>query len=262
MIMKYDPVGPDSQDQQRYGGPDIQSPNQSGGFGSMLKSAIGSNGRGSTLTRNHISGSTSGAQGLPAAVAPLIYMDDRRQLKDYLAGGGRHYGPDVDRTNGSDYKKPSAGNKAKKAFENLNDYLDRRARARYAAENEGDVLNVPLSRRFGNRYLDPNHEATNGGLMGMLSGGLLTQDPETRRRKAVSRIEEEERRVYEDFSQRMDSIRNQNQSRREIERQLRRCEEDHAPQFEAFRQQKMEAETEQRSIKSVSWEFFFSVRRL
>lgn len=35
-------------------------------------------------------------------------------------------------------------------------------------------MNVPLARPFKNRYLDPSHPATNGGLIGLLSGGYLT----------------------------------------------------------------------------------------
>ena len=47
-----------------------------------------------------------------------------------------------------------------------------------AAESKGDILSSTPQASFSNRYLDPNHPASNGGLLGLLSGGKLTPDPE------------------------------------------------------------------------------------
>lgn len=38
------------------------------------------------------------------------------------------------------------------------------------------MLSAPQTRPFSNRYLDPNHPASNGGLLGLVSGGKLTPD--------------------------------------------------------------------------------------
>ncbi|RMZ87750.1 hypothetical protein DV736_g5022, partial [Chaetothyriales sp. CBS 134916] len=37
-------------------------------------------------------------------------------------------------------------------------------------ESTGDVLSQPPPPSFKNRYLDPNHPATNDGLLGLVSG--------------------------------------------------------------------------------------------
>ncbi|KAK6813095.1 hypothetical protein P875_00095543 [Aspergillus parasiticus SU-1] len=203
---------------------------QLGRFGSL---ASGS------WVRNPVSGKSQGAHNLPTAVAPLMFIDDRRQHKELLSDGCS-----LEST-----KKVKSSKRAKRAFDTFNDYLDRRARAQYTAENSGDILNVPLTRGFKNRYLDPNHPATNGGLIGLLSGGVLSPDPEARRRKALRRVEEEEKQVLDRYYQQMDSIRNQNQSRWEIERQIRQCDEQYAPQFEEFRERRREAQGKQRNIR-------------
>ncbi|KAE8356193.1 hypothetical protein BDV28DRAFT_165375 [Aspergillus coremiiformis] len=189
--------------------------------------------------RNPVSGKSQGAHTLPTTVAPLMYIDDRRQHKDLLSDRSPPQGTERVRTSG----------KARRALDAFNDYLDRRARAQYAAENTGDVLNVPLTGGLKSRYLDPNHPAMNGGLIGLLSGGVLSADPESRRRKALRRIEEEERQVLDRYHQQMDNIRNQNQSPREIDRQMRQCDEQYAPRFEEFRERRMEAQGERRKIK-------------
>lgn len=240
--MKYDPEVQDPRDST----PRSQNPLQKlGGFASS--------GRGETWFRDPISGHTQGAQSLPTAVAPLMYIDNRRQHKEMLsASRSSSSSPEPPAYSEVAIKqKPSAKQKAKKAFDYFNDYLDRRARARYAAENDDTILNAPSTRGFSNRYLDPNHAATNGGLIGLLSGGALSPDPETRIRKKMQRVEEEERRTLDEYHQRMESIRHQRQSPYETDRQLRRCEEDYAPRLAQFREQKRVAETSGRHIKKV-----------
>lgn len=70
------------------------------------------------------SGTLDDSQSLPAAVAPLVYIDDRRQFKDMM---------DHEKTESqSEENKTSKKlDKIKEALAAYNDYLDRRARARY-----------------------------------------------------------------------------------------------------------------------------------
>ncbi|PWN86779.1 hypothetical protein FA10DRAFT_263046 [Acaromyces ingoldii] len=102
--------------------------------------------------RNPVAATTEGEGNLPSKAAALVYRDEQKSASP----------------NGSDIKK---------VFR-LNNYLDRRAQARYAKESKGDVLSNPHVRSFKNRYLDPNSSASNGGLLGFLSGGLLTPNIE------------------------------------------------------------------------------------
>lgn len=64
----------------------------------------------------------------------------------------------------------------KKLMGNMDNYLDNRALAQYALNNDGDpiVNNQPKRAAFKNRYLDPTHPATTGGIAGLLSGGRVT----------------------------------------------------------------------------------------
>ena len=80
---------------------------------------------------------------------------------------------------------------------------------------------------------------------------MLSPDPEARRRKALRRVEEEEKQVLDQYSQQMDSIRSQNQSQWEIGRQIRQCDEQFAPRFEEFRERRREAQGKQRNVRKV-----------
>ncbi|KAI3011981.1 hypothetical protein CBS147346_896 [Aspergillus niger] len=237
MIMKHDP--------------ELKEPKNPGRLKQLASLAVNgsSNGGGSAWMRNHISGSSQGPDGLPTAVAPLVYMDNRRQHKNYLSDSppespGSQSG--VVPAGG----KTSTKEKAKKAFDNFNDYLDRRARAKYAAENGTDALSGPTGRGFSNRYLDPNHPAVNGGLIGVLSGGVLSPTPEQRAQKKAARIDEEERRVLDEYNDRRDRILNDRRSQSETDRELRRLEKDYEPRLEQFRKRRRELEGGKRSIKS------------
>ncbi|EWZ81967.1 hypothetical protein FOWG_14381 [Fusarium oxysporum f. sp. lycopersici MN25] len=75
----------------------------------------------------------------------------------------------------------------RKVFARLNDYFDRRAQARYAAESKGDVLSSTPQTPFSNHYLDPNHPASNGGVLGLLLGGKLTPDHEKQKQRESMR---------------------------------------------------------------------------
>lgn len=230
MIMKYDPNMPDPDDARQ----------QKSSAGNRL----GSMAQGQSWLRDPVSGKIQGQHGLPSAVAPLVYMDNREDHKQFLSTGS------VDRSVDGPQQPQNFKSKAKNAFDNFNDYLDRRARAKYAAENQGDILSTPVSKPFSNRFLDPNSTTNNGGFMGFITGGAMAQDPETRKRKKHARIDEEERRVLDEYHDRMDQIRNQNQSRREVERQLKRLDEDYQPRLAVFRDQRKDVEKDQRAIKN------------
>ncbi|KAL1889510.1 hypothetical protein Sste5346_008888 [Sporothrix stenoceras] len=108
--------------------------------------------------RSPTAGVSHGEESLPDSVATLVY-------------------PDAAKDPSTASTSPEA-KKKKKAFSRLNDYFDRRAQARYSAESKGDILTAPQTKPFSNRYLDPNHPASNGGLLGLVSGGKLTPNLE------------------------------------------------------------------------------------
>ncbi|KAJ3495030.1 hypothetical protein NLG97_g3687 [Lecanicillium saksenae] len=228
MIMKYDPIGQDPVLAEKANNSPLNK------FGGGQKSWL----------KDPVSGTSDGMNSLPSAVAPLIYMDDRRSHKEYLSNGGK-VSPER-----SPVEKVTTKQKAKNAFENFNDYLDRRARAKYAAENQGDILNTPLTKGFSNKFLDPNSSMNNGGLLGFISGGALAQDPETRRRKKLASMAEEEERLYKEYQDRVDQVTQQRQSTRETERQIKYIDRDYQPRFAEFRTKRRELEMgPERSIK-------------
>lgn len=228
MIMKYDPNMPDPDDPKQE--------KKSNGFGNMAQNK--------SWLRDPVSGKIQGQHGLPTAVAPLVYLEGREDHKQFLATGSADRSPEPE-------QPQNMKSKAKKAFDNFNDYLDRRARAKYAAENQGDILSTPVSKPFSNRFLDPNSTTNNGGFLGFITGGAMAQDPETRRMKKHARIDEEAKRVQDEYDDRRDQILNQNQSRREIERQLKRLDEDYQPRLAVFRDQHKDVEKDQRGVKDV-----------
>ncbi|KAH8801740.1 hypothetical protein F5884DRAFT_684961 [Xylogone sp. PMI_703] len=59
------------------------------------------------------------------------------------------------------------------------DYMDRRAQATYAYENPNSVLTSGGKPAFASRYADPNHPASSGSLVALLTGGHV--DPRARR---------------------------------------------------------------------------------
>ncbi|EJP65763.1 uncharacterized protein BBA_05174 [Beauveria bassiana ARSEF 2860] len=232
MIMKYDPIGQD---------PYLAEQAANGGTLNKLSG----NGQ-KSWSKDPVSGTREGINALPTAVAPLIYMDERRAHKEYLANDGK---VSPERSSPVD-KATTTKQKAKNAFENFNDYLDRRARAKYASENQGDILNTPLTKGFSNKFLDPNSSMNNGGLLGFISGGAFAQDPETRRIKKLKSIAEEEERLNKEYQERVDQVQQQRQSTRETERQIKYIDRDYQPRFAEFRQKRRELETgPERSIK-------------
>ncbi|KAJ5239495.1 hypothetical protein N7468_004114 [Penicillium chermesinum] len=235
MIMKYEP--------------ELKEPKNPSRLKHLASLAVNgsSNGGGSAWMRNPVSGESQGPGGLLTAVAPLIYMDNRRDHKQYLSESPSESSDS--RKSDPAGGKTSTKEKAKKAFDSFSDYLDRRARATYVSENGNDVLSGPAGRGFSNRYLDPNHPAVNGGLIGVLSGGLLSPSPEQRAQKKAGRIEDEEKRVLDEYNDRRERILSERRSRSETDRELRRLEKDYEPRLEQFRKQRRELEGGKRSIK-------------
>lgn len=251
MIMKYDPVERDPADLAvGDGGPFKKLSNLvSGGSPSQLV-GLGNQPQGphnQDRFRNPISGKVNGESSLPTNVAPLEYIQDRRAHKKLLSSSSSVSRDSSSSSNGDKPQKKE--NKASKAFGSFNDYLDRRARAKYAGENEGNTLNVQTNEGFSSRFLDPNHPATNGGLIGLISGGLMTPDAETRKCKKMARIEEEESRVYEEYQRRIDDVYRSRRSQRDTDRALKGVERDYSPRLAEFRNQKKEIEGGVRSIK-------------
>ncbi|KAF5536398.1 hypothetical protein FMEXI_10344 [Fusarium mexicanum] len=134
-----------------------------------------------TETRwNPQAGISYGQESLPDSVATLVYP-------------------------AAPHATPEAATK-KKVFARLNDYFDRRAQARYAAESKGDVLSSPPQKPFSNRYLDPNHPASNGGLLGLLSGGKLTPDREKQVESMRSAMAEQEQAIRDQQALQMSNL--------------------------------------------------------
>lgn len=75
-----------------------------------------------------------------------------------------------------------------------------------AAESKGDVLSSTPQKPFSNRYLDPNHPASNGGLLGLLSGGKLTRDPEKQKEAMKSAMAAQEKAVRDQQAAQMASL--------------------------------------------------------
>jgi hypothetical protein len=59
----------------------------------------------------------------------------------------------------------------KRASKFLQDYGDRRAQAVYNAQHPGSTLGNPQEIKFVSRYSDPNHPASSGSLISLVTGG-------------------------------------------------------------------------------------------
>jgi hypothetical protein len=72
----------------------------------------------------------------------------------------------------------------KKSGHFLGDYFDRRAQAKFEAENPDSKLNVASRKEFASRFSDPNHAVYSGGLLAFASGGAI---PGKKARRAARR---------------------------------------------------------------------------
>lgn len=109
------------------------------------------------------SGKTHAELELPEA-APLIFPHLDAAAEEEEAG-----------------KKPNA---FKKSGKFIGDYMDRRANATYNAENPNSSLSSGTP-EFRSRYADPNHPASSGSLISLVTGGRV--DPRGVRNEKESR---------------------------------------------------------------------------
>lgn len=69
-------------------------------------------------------------------------------------------------------EKQQAAVKRSRKF--VGDYMDKRARAKWAGENEDSALaNATKKEKFSSRYADPNHRASSGDPIALLTGGYV-----------------------------------------------------------------------------------------
>ncbi|KAE8449808.1 hypothetical protein EG329_007284 [Mollisiaceae sp. DMI_Dod_QoI] len=127
------------------------------------------------------SGKTYGELELPEA-APLIFP----ALEDLADDAS----PDAE-------KKKS---KMKSSQKFMADYFDRRAQAKYMAENPGSKLAVSPGEggpKFASRYADPNHPANSGSLISLLTGGHINPQARRHQRRISKRVRKAYRRGEE-----------------------------------------------------------------
>ena len=111
------------------------------------------------------------------------------------------------------------------------------------AENQNDILGVQPTSGFSHRYLDPNHPSVNNGLIGILSGGHITQDPEKKKQRKISSLADEEHRIQEEYQQRIDEVNGwTGHSEKDKQRQLYQYEGQYAKSLESIRRKMREAE--------------------
>jgi len=115
-------------------------------------------------------GKTYGELELPEA-APLIFP----ALEDL-----------VDPKTEANVKK---SNKMKSTQKFFADYADRRAQAKYAAENPGLILSqTGEEKKFAGRFADPNHAANSGSLLALVTGGKVKPKAGRDKARAAKRI--------------------------------------------------------------------------
>jgi len=109
-------------------------------------------------------------------------------------------------------RSPGEPKQKQKLGDRLNTYFDKRAQARYAKESNGDILSNPEPVQFKNKYLDPNSAASNGGVLGLVSGGRLTRDPEKTKQRTQAAMAFQEQAIREQQSAMMATIQQQLQA--------------------------------------------------
>lgn len=77
---------------------------------------------------------------------------------------------DVDGQGEQAVKKQNA---FKKSSRFVSEYMDRRAQAEFAADDPNSSLAVPNDKPFASRYSDPNHPASSGSLISLVTGGKV-----------------------------------------------------------------------------------------
>lgn len=104
---------------------------------------------------------------------------------------------------------------------------------------------------FDNRYLDPNHAATNNGLIGLLSGGMITTDPEKKKRQRLARLDEEAERYRQERDRRLDDIYRNNYSDGQRRDEVARVKEEFDRRMEPISKQFGEVENGKKKISKV-----------
>ncbi|KAJ5525855.1 hypothetical protein N7494_012505 [Penicillium frequentans] len=89
-------------------------------------------------------------------VAPLVFPEPE-MLGDQLDPQDRFY-------------------KVKKKRDFIHGYLDKRAQATFEAENPNSHLNQRPKPTFASRFADPNHPASSGDLLALLTGGYMSRN--------------------------------------------------------------------------------------
>ncbi|CAL5871463.1 uncharacterized protein PFLUO_LOCUS5714 [Penicillium psychrofluorescens] len=109
----------------------------------------------------------------------------RRLQQKFKTSDGKNYGnpfpevaplvfPELDRLeNGEDAEKQLS--KTKRRVEFVKTYLDKRAQATFQAENPDSHLNQRPKATFASRYADPNHAASSGDLLSLVTGGYASR---------------------------------------------------------------------------------------
>lgn len=232
MIMKYEPV-PGFKPRER--GRRIKS--LTGGVADVAMSRRGSTASDSSWTRNYASGSSQGADSLPTQAAPLVYMDDRRDHRQFLSASPVSSAKSA---SSREEAEPSTsakqlGKKAQGAFDSLNHFLDKRARARYVSENGDDILAVPgTSQSTGSAFLD-------------VIGNRRSRRPRGR----LDGSDQEQRDEWYKYQEERAKIVSARRGRRETEERLRELDERFHEKMEEIEGRRVESEGKQRNISQV-----------
>ncbi|KAK5064776.1 hypothetical protein LTR84_000610 [Exophiala bonariae] len=131
-------------------------------------------------------GTVEGEESLPSNVAPLVYPTK------FIA-----------------VQEDPKSTKSRNTVERVTEYLDDRAQARYAKESKGDVLSQPSPPSFKHWLLDPNHPATNGGLLGLISGGYLTPNADKAKQRMQSSLDAQTQAIQKQQEAMMNSLHQQ-----------------------------------------------------
>ncbi|KAJ5088474.1 hypothetical protein N7456_012090 [Penicillium angulare] len=83
--------------------------------------------------------------------------------------------PEIDQL-ASDPNAEKKLSKMKKKGQFVSGYMDKRAQANFIAENPDSHLNQGLNPTFTSRYADPNHPASSGDPLALVTGGKLTME--------------------------------------------------------------------------------------
>ena len=141
-------------------------------------------------------GKSHGEMEMPEA-APLIYPSlDKAALEKASShtsttSSSTTLSPTTSATKKEEKSSKIPGmNKFKENSAFVDSYLDRRAQAVFTKENPNSQLNLPEDQKpkFASRYSDPNHPASSGSLVSLLTGGHV--DPRGRRRARDQKMKE------------------------------------------------------------------------